>query len=103
VKYISTNVDCRRLRPFVKELVDRCGNMKEAGEYAMVSGNTIRRILNNEHCTTQRETARKLILALEHRREEDRKNHSTSARLLAERKKAASIEARRERDNGSTR
>jgi len=96
-KYHKSLIDCKQVRPYVKELVLRCGNAKAAGEYSLVAASTIHRILHNVHCTVQQETARKLFLALQHRREEDRKNHEVHDELLKARKEQARQEDRLER------
>lgn len=71
------------------ELIDRCGSAGEAGAYALVSPNTLYRVINNVNCTVQQATARKILIALEHKRDEDRKAHVIHERHLKARKKAA--------------
>jgi hypothetical protein len=97
--YHKTTIDCKQIRPHTKELVDRCGTAEAAGEYALVATSTIRRIVNGVHCTVQQATARKILIALEHRREEDRKNHEVHERLLKERRRQATQEDRIFRDS----
>jgi len=91
-KYHKTTIDCSKVRPHVKELVDRCGNVQAAAKYSLVGGSTIHRVLHGVNCSIQQATARKLLLALEHRREEDRKNHAVHERLLRARQEQARIE-----------
>jgi len=96
-KYHKSLIDCQQIRPYVKELVQRCGNAKAAAEYSLVAASTIGRIMHSVHCTVQHETARKLIIALEHRRIEDRKNHEVHDELLKARRAQAMQEDRLER------
>jgi len=96
-KYHKTTIDCDKVRPHVKELVDRCGNVQAAAKYSLVGGSTIHRILHGVNCSIQQATARKLLLALEHRREEDRKNHATHERLLKARQEQARLDGNLER------
>lgn len=81
----------------MKELVDRCGSPVAAAKYALVGYQTIYRILHSVHCNVQQATAKKLLLALEHRRQEDRVNKTTHARLLKARQEQARIEDNQER------
>lgn len=94
--YHKTTIDCKKIRPHVKELVDRCGDAAAAGRYSLVGKSTLLRIMNGVNCTVQQATARKILMALEHRREEDRKNHAVHQRLLKARQEQARIEARQE-------
>jgi len=91
-KYHRTTIDCSKIYPHTKELVDRCGTAEDAAEYALVSPQTIRRILNGIHCTVQQATARKIIIALEHRRKEDRTIKQVHNRFLNARRKQAQLE-----------
>src|SRR5215831_4444534 len=95
--YHKTTIDCYKIRPHVKELVDRCGTFAKAAEYSLVGANTLRRIIHGVNCSVQHETARRVLLALDHRREEDRKNHAVHDRLLKARIKQAQIEDRQQR------
>lgn len=90
--YHKTTIDCYKIRPHTKELVDRCGSPKAASQYSLVASSTIRRILHGTHCTVQQETARRILIALEHRRIEDRKNHAVHSKLLKARQRAAQVE-----------
>jgi len=94
--YHKTTIDCAKIRPHTKELVDRCGDAKAAGQYALVAGSTIRRILHGTHCTVQKETARRILVALEHRRIEDRKAKRVHENLLRARQEQARIERSQE-------
>jgi hypothetical protein len=85
-------IDCSKIRPHVKELVDRCGSYEAAAEYALVGHMTLRRVMNGVYCTVRQDTARKILLALEHRRKEDRSNHRTHKRLLDARRAQAKLE-----------
>jgi hypothetical protein len=91
-KYHKTTIDCSKIFPHTKELVERCGTAHAAAEYALVSPQTIMRIMNSVHCTVQQATARKIIIALEHRRKEDRTMKSVHTRFLNARRKQAQIE-----------
>ena len=95
--YHKTTIDCNKIRPHVKELVDRCGGYKAAAEYSLVGANTLRRIMHGVNCSVQQETARRVLMALEHRRQEDRQNHRVHERLLKARQKQAQLEDRQER------
>jgi hypothetical protein len=95
--YHRTLIECSKIRPHVKELVDRCGSINAAAKYALVGNQTILNVLNNKYCAVQRETARKFLLALEHRREEDRLNNAVHKRLLKARQAQARIEDQQER------
>jgi len=95
--YHKTTIDCKKIRPHVKELVDRCGTAQAAAKYALVSPQTIQRIMHATYCNVQQATARKILLALEHRREEDRRNHAVHDRLLKARVAQARIEDHQER------
>ena len=95
--YHKTTIDCSKIRPHVKELVDRCGGYKQAGEYSLVGTNTLRRIMHGVNCSVQQETARRVLMALEHRRQEDRQNHRVHERLRQARMKQAQLEDRQER------
>jgi hypothetical protein len=91
-RYHKTLVPVREVRPHVKELVDRCGTMQAAARYALVAPNTIGRILAGANETMQKSTASKLMIALEHRRKEDRSTRRTHARLLKARQSQARME-----------
>jgi len=95
--YHKTTIDCEKIRPHVKELVDRCGTAQAAAEYALVSPQTIQRIMHGTYCSVQQATAKKLLIALEHRRKEDRTIHRTHERLLKARQEQARIEGNLER------
>lgn len=91
-RYHKTLVEVKTIRPHVKELVDRCGTMQAAAHYALVAPNTIGRILAGANETMQKSTASKLMIALEHRRKEDRSNNRTHKRLLKARQQQARID-----------
>jgi len=95
-EYHKTTVPCENVRPHTEELVGRCGGPREAAEYALVTPATIRRILAGEQCSIHRGTARKILIALEHRREEDREVKKIHDRLLRKRQQDI-IEGNRER------
>lgn len=90
--YHKTTIDCHKIRPHTKELVDRCGGFGEAGEYSLVAASTLRRIMHGVNCTVQKETARKILLALEHRRIEDRKVKQIHENFRKARQEQARIE-----------
>ena len=94
--YHRTLIECSKIRPHVKELVERCGSTGAAAKYALVGHQTVLNVMNNKYCAVQRETARKLLLALEHRREEDHLNNAVHNRLL----KARQVQARMEDQAG---
>ena len=86
--YQSKLIDCKRVKPFVDELVRRFGTAEAAATYAMVATSTIRRIQHEKHCSVHAVTARKIIVALDHKREEDK----VHARLLKQRQKQVEVE-----------
>ena len=94
--YHKSTIDCKKIRPHTRELVDRCGDAKAAGAYALVAASTIRRILHGVHCTVQQETARRILVALEHKRIEDRKAHKVHENLVRARQAQARIEGRQQ-------
>lgn len=96
-RYQRQTIDCSKIRPHAKELVDRCGSCEAAGAYAGIGKSTFFRILNSYNCSVQQATARKILLALERRREEDRRNHSVNERLLEAKNRQARIEDNQER------
>jgi len=98
-KYHKSTIDCSKIQPHTKELVDRCGTAQAAAQYALVSPQTVQRILHGVHCTVQQATARKILIALEHKRIEDRRFHRTHAKLLKARQDAARIDQQRERED----
>jgi len=95
-EYHKTAVPCSHVLPHTKELVKRCGGAPQAAQYALVTPQTINRILKEKQCTIQRGTARKILIALEHRREEDAEVKKVHDRLLRKRQQDA-IEGNRER------
>jgi hypothetical protein len=96
-KYHRTTIDCSKIRPHLKELIDRCGSPAKASEYALIGQGTVYRIMHGVNCTVQQLTARKILMALEHRRREDRINKATHTRFLNIRKEQARREAEQER------
>jgi hypothetical protein len=95
--YHKTTIDCKQIRPHVKELIDRCGDATAAGQYALVGKSTLLRIMNGVNCSVQKATAAKILVALDHRRIEDRKNKQVHERLLKARQEQARIEAHQQR------
>jgi len=95
-EYHKSAVPCSNVLPHTKELVKRCGGAPQAAAYALVTPQTINRILGEKQCTIQRGTARKILIALEHRREEDTEIKKVHDRLLRKRQQDA-IEGNRER------
>lgn len=95
--YHKTTIDCKKIRPHVKELMDRCGGSVEAGKYALVAHSTLLRIMHGVNCSVQKETARKILLALDHKRQEDKANHEVHERFLKARQEQARIEAHQQR------
>lgn len=96
-KYHNTTIDCKKIRPHLKELVDRCGSPAAAAKYALIGTNTVYRITHGINCTVQQETARKILFALEHKREEDKINKSVHERFLKARQAQARLEDSQER------
>jgi|SRR5215472_10909325 len=88
-KYHRTTIDCSKVRPHLTELIDRCGGPAQAAEYALLGTGTVYRIMHGVNCTVQQATARKILLALEHRRKEDRSNKAIHTRFLNVRKEQA--------------
>jgi hypothetical protein len=93
-------VECKKIRKFVAELVDRCGSSDLAGVASGVAANTIRSVLHEERCTMQLRTAKRLLVALDQRRKEDRRNGSTSERFREARRRQADIEEKIDRTLG---
>lgn len=91
--YKPTNVELAKLRPVLKELIDRCGSPEAAGEYASISTSTMYRMIHGYHRTVTQHTARLVILALYQRRKEDRMN-GASKRFNQARKHQAELEDR---------
>lgn len=91
-KYHVTTVPCDGIRPHLNELINRCGSPVEAAKYALIGTNTVYRIRYGVNCNLQKATAAKIILALKHKREEDRMNGEVHERLLKARKEQARIE-----------
>lgn len=91
-KYHATTVPCERMRPFLKELIDRCGSPTAAAEYALIGSSTVYRIMHSYNCNMQNAVAQKIILALNHKRQEDRANREVHERLLKARREQARIE-----------
>ena len=88
-----------RLRPLLVELIDRCGNTRDAAAYIGISRTTLHNIVNREREYAYRSTARLIILALHERRREDRRNGS-SERFRRARVLQAQIEERAMRLTG---
>jgi hypothetical protein len=95
--YHRTTIDCSKIRPHLKELIDRCGGPSQAAEYALLGTGTVYRIMHGVNCSVQQATARKVLVALEHRRKEDRVNKSVHTRYLNIRRKQAQQQERMER------
>lgn len=93
-KYHATTVPCTNVRPHLNELINRCGSPTAAAKYALVGTNTVYRIMNGVNCNLQRDTAAKIMLALRHKREEDRVNGEVHERLLRARQEQARLEDR---------
>jgi hypothetical protein len=95
--YEKRTVDAKQIRPHAIELVRRCGNWQETAEYAGIGKSTIARIYNGANERIQMATARKILMALERRREEDRKNYSVNQRLIKAKRDQAKLEDNIER------
>lgn len=97
--YRRATIDCAKLKPFVEELVGRCGSCEEAGRVCGVGKSTLYRILHDYHCTMQRATAAKIMVGLRDRRREDvrldRRWNNPALKKAIELQ--ARIESRRER------
>jgi hypothetical protein len=65
-------VEAIMVENYLGELVGRCGNKRMAASYSLVSVSTIDNILRHQTAWIQSTTARRILLALEHKREEDR-------------------------------
>lgn len=70
-KYHRSLVDCSKIKPFLEELVQRCGSPDAAAEYIGIGTTSVYRIRNEEHCTMQKRTAQLILASLEHKRNED--------------------------------
>lgn len=71
MKYHRSLIDCSRIKPFLEELVVRCGSPEVAAEYIGIGSTSVYRIRHEEHCTMQRRTAQLILSSLEHKRDED--------------------------------
>jgi len=96
--YNSTCVPCSKIYEYVMELVYRCGTRVEAAKYAGIGVSTIFKITNYGQCTVQVPTAKKLLLALDRRRREDRAAGHVHPSLLEVRRQAEDTEKRIERN-----
>jgi hypothetical protein len=87
-------VECRHVLKHVQELENRCGSLEQAAEFSNVGVTTLYRIARGGQCTLQRETAAKLIRALDEKRREDRRNGYVHPKFVAARQSQARIEDR---------
>jgi len=70
--YDSQMIDCSKILSFVGELVLRCGSRENAARYASIGVSTIYKVTSYGQCSVQVPTAKKLLLALDRKRREDR-------------------------------
>jgi hypothetical protein len=98
--YESTNVDCSEIKPYVTELILRCGSPEKASEYCGVGTSTLYRIRHSYHCSMQRATAKKIFESLLAKRREDRENKQISQELLKTKQEQAIREDRINRLSG---
>lgn len=66
-------IECKSVRPFLQELVRRCGNAEAAASLAGMSASSLRSALQDQQCRMQKATARRIITALAERRRLDRR------------------------------
>ncbi len=92
--YESTNVDCSEIKPYVTELILRCGSPEKASDYCGVGTSTLYRIRHSYHCTMQHKTAAMIFAALVRKRKEDRQNKKISEELLKTKREQAIREDR---------
>lgn len=86
-------VDCKPIRPFVQELFRRYNNRRDLTAEAIgISPQAITNILYNGQCTIQRATAKKIILALDNKRREDRRNGCVAPAFIHAMRQAERIE-----------
>lgn len=79
--YDSKMIDCKKILVFAKELILRCGSKEQAARYSEIAVSTFYRITSYEQCSLQVPTAKKLLLALDRKRREDRQNGHTPEAL----------------------
>jgi len=99
LKYQGTNVPTVKIKPLLQELAQRCESLEKAAEYIGVGTSTVYRIMNDYHGTTQARVARLIILGLNEKRKEDRRN-GASENFIRARKHQAALEERMERLTG---
>jgi len=87
-KYEAKNIELSKIRPVFVELVQRCGSVEAAGEYAGLGTTTMYRIQYRQTRTVIQKTARLLVLALHQKRKEDARNGSNERFNKALRKQA---------------
>lgn len=87
-----TTVPAKSIEPHLKELVLRCGGVKQTAEYSGLTTATIQRITKGHYKTVQLRTARKIMDSLISRREYDRKNYSVNGDLIKLRREQAQRE-----------
>lgn len=90
-------VDCKVVYPYTKELIERCGTAQRAAFYSGIAVSTMYRVMYQQHCTLQEETARKILLALIDKRREDRKQHTVSREFRVAKYHQARMEEQLER------
>lgn len=82
-------VPTEKVFPLMKELVQRCdNNMSVAAEYAGLGEATVGGILKRHQARVQKQTVRKLVLALYEKRKEDRRNGSNESFRKSKREQA---------------
>lgn len=87
-KYEAKNIELSKIRPVFVELVQRCGSVEAAAEYAGLGVSTMYRLQYRQYRTVVQRTARLLILALYQKRKEDQRNGSNERFNKALRKQA---------------
>jgi hypothetical protein len=92
--YVPKNIDCKKIKPHMAELILRCGSPEIAADYAGIGTSTMYRIIHDHHCTVQMRTAQLILDGLQRKRVEDRRNGLVHPSMV----KQAHLVARRERE-----
>lgn len=90
----SHMVECKPLKKFLIELVQRCGTELKAARYIGIHADTIKNILHKEQCTVKARTAGLIVRGLDEKRREDRRTGNVSQQFLTARRKQAIAEER---------
>jgi hypothetical protein len=94
--YDSQMVDCKQILPFAKELILRCGSVEKAARYSEIGVSTYYKVTSYGQCYVLKPTAKKLILALDRKRREDRQNGHVSVEFRKHLISVAKVESKME-------